>query len=75
MKTFLFFIFACLVSTGAMLSALHETNPFSNFALAFGIWVFFVWVQGRRARKRSRQQNGEQQFREFMRTKYDNHQH
>ena len=75
MRTFLFFIFTCLVSTGAMLGALHEKNPFPNFALAFGIWVFFVWVQTRRAKKRNRQQNGEQQFREFMRTKYDHHQH
>jgi len=74
MKTFLFFIFTCLISTGAMLGALHENNPFPNFTVAFGAWVFFVWVQGRRARRRNRQQHVEQQFREFMRTKYTNQQ-
>jgi hypothetical protein len=55
MKTTLFFIFTCLVSTGAMLGALHEKNPFPNFAVALGIWLFFIWVQGRRSRKRNRQ--------------------
>ena len=74
MKTTLFFIFTCLVSTGAMLGALHATNPFPNFAVAFGIWIFFIWVQGRRSRKRNRQHTGEQQFREHMRAKYNNHQ-
>jgi hypothetical protein len=43
MKTTLFFIFTCLVSTGAMLGALHEKNPFPNFAVALGIWLFFIW--------------------------------
>ncbi|MES2111890.1 MAG: hypothetical protein V4577_24245 [Bacteroidota bacterium] len=75
MKTTLFFIFTCLVSTGAMLGALHEKNPFPNFAVAFGIWIFFIWVRGRRSRKRNRQNIGEQQFRDYMRAKYNNHQH
>jgi len=71
MKTFLFFIFTCLVSTGAMFGAMHESNPFPNFAVAFGIWILFIWVQGRRTRKRNRLQYGERQFREFMRSKFN----
>ena len=71
MRTFLFFIFTCLVSTGAMLGALHATNPFPNFAIAFGIWALFIWIQSRRARKKNRQQYGERQFREFMRSKFN----
>jgi len=70
MKTILFFIFTCLVSTGAMLGALHEKNPFPNFAIAFGSWVLFIWSQGKRSRKRSRRQHNEQQFRDYMRNKY-----
>lgn len=69
MRTFLFFIFTCLVSTGALLGGLHAKNPFPNFAIAFGIWVLFIWVQGRRSRKLNQQARNEQAFRDHMRSK------
>lgn len=72
MKTVFFFILTCLVSTGAMLGALHQENPYPNFAIAFGSWVLFVWIQNKRSGKRNRQQNAEQQFREYMRNKFNN---
>jgi hypothetical protein len=72
MKTFLFFTFACLVSTGALFSALHQTNPFPNFAIAFGSWVVFAWIQARRNRKSQQQARNEQAFRDFMRSKMRN---
>ncbi|MDP9079954.1 MAG: hypothetical protein M3O71_21215 [Bacteroidota bacterium] len=75
MKTAFLFIFTCLISTGALLGALHAKNPYPNFGIAFSAWVFFILILNRRSGKGKRQVNAEQQFREYMRNKFDNHQH
>ena len=36
MKTFIYFIFTCFISTGAFFAAMNTHNPFPAFAVAFG---------------------------------------
>jgi hypothetical protein len=39
MKTAIYFIITCFISTGALLGATNAKNPFPAFAIAFGIWA------------------------------------
>jgi hypothetical protein len=70
MKTFLYFVFTCFVSTGALLGALNAKNPFPAFAVAFGIWALFLWGYNRRAKKRAEKNEMERMFRDYMRMQY-----
>jgi len=68
MKTFLYFVFTCLVSTGALLGALNARNPFPAFAVAFGIWALFLWGCSRRSKKEAERRSREQLFEDYMRS-------
>jgi hypothetical protein len=70
MKTFLCFVFTCLVSTGALLGALNAKNPFPAFAVAFCIWAVFIWGYNRREKKRAEKDRAERMFRDYMRMQY-----
>jgi hypothetical protein len=70
MKTTIYFIFTCLISTGALLGALNAKNPFPAFIVAFGIWAVFLWGYSRRAKKRFAKNEMEQSFRNYMRMQH-----
>jgi hypothetical protein len=71
MKTFVYFIITCLISTGALLGATHARNPFPAFGIAFGIWALFLWGYNRRAKKAAQKRHREQLFENYMRSKSD----
>lgn len=69
MKTLIYFIFTCCISTGALLGALHAKNPYPAFAIAFGVWALFAWGYNKRAKKEAEKRYREQLFEEYMRDK------
>jgi hypothetical protein len=72
MKTFVYFILTCFISTGALLGALHAKNPYPAFAIAFGAWLLFIWGCNRRARREAEKRYREQLFEDYMRYKMRN---
>ncbi len=72
MKTAFYFIVTCLISTGALLGALHTKNPFPAFAVSFGIWALFLWGYNKRSKKEAQKRSREQLFENYMRSKYRN---
>lgn len=69
MKTTVYFILACIISTGAFFAATNMHNPFPVFAVAFGIWVIFFVGWNRRLKKQAIRRSMERQFAEYMRAK------
>ncbi len=67
MKTAIFFIFTCFISTGAFMAALNLRNPFPAFAVAFGIWGLFIRFYIRRSSKQAERRHMERHFQEYMR--------
>jgi hypothetical protein len=51
MKTVIYFIGTCFISTGALLGALNAKNPFPLFLIAFGVWALFLWGYDKRNKK------------------------
>lgn len=72
MKTAIYFILTCFISTGAFFAATNMKNPFPAFAVVFGIWVLFFWGWNRRIKKQSERRSMERQFENFMRSKLNN---
>jgi hypothetical protein len=70
MKATIYFIFTCLISTGALLGALNAKNPFPAFIVAFGIWAVFLWGYSHRNKKRFEKNEMEQSFRNYIRTQH-----
>jgi hypothetical protein len=70
MKTFVYFIITCFISTGALLGATNAKNPFPLFAIAFGIWGVFLWGYNRRSKKEAERRNKEKLFEQFMRDRF-----
>lgn len=68
MKTFIYFIATCLISTFALFGALSLKNPFPCFAVAFGIWAIFLWGWSRRSKKEAARRLRERIFEEYMRS-------
>ena len=73
MKTVIYFILSCFISTGAILAATNLKNPWPAFIVAFGIWVLFFLGWNRRMKKQSEKRFREQLFAEHMRSKINNH--
>ncbi|HEY2583324.1 MAG TPA: hypothetical protein VGI43_16045 [Mucilaginibacter sp.] len=67
MKTAIYFIVTCIISTGALMAALNMKNPFPVFFVAFGIWSLFFWRWNRRMKKQDERRSMERKFKEFMR--------
>ena len=67
MKTAIYFIITCFISTGALLGATNAKNPFPAFGIAFGIWILFLWGYNRRSKKEAERRNRERLFEEYMR--------
>lgn len=72
MKTGLYFVATCFISTFAFWGALSMQNPFPCFAVAFGIWALFFWGWNRRMKKQTERRSREQLFAEYMRSKIRN---
>jgi len=70
MKTAIYFIITCFISTGALLGATNAKNPFPAFAIAFGIWALFLWGYNRRSKKEAERRNREKLFEQFMRDRF-----
>ena len=69
MKTVIYFILTCFISTGAFLAATNLKNPWPAFIVAFGIWALFFWGWNRRIKKQAERHSREQLFAEYMRSK------
>ena len=69
MKTVVYFIATCFISTFAMFGALAAKNPFPCFGIAFGIWALFLWGYNKRSRREAEKRFHERMFNEFMRSK------
>jgi len=67
MKTAIYFIITCFISTGAMMGALNAKNPFPAFAIAFGMWAWFLWGYNRRSKRETEKRNRERLFEEYLR--------
>jgi len=67
MKTVIYFIITCFISTGALLGATNAKNPFPLFGIAFGIWVLFIWGYNKRSKKNAVRRNQERFFEDYMR--------
>jgi hypothetical protein len=74
MKTAIYFIITCFISTGALLGATNAKNPFPAFAIAFGIWILFLWGYNRRSKKEAERRNRERMFEEHLRQQMRNKQ-
>jgi len=72
MKTAIYFIITCFISTGALLGATNAKNPFPAFAIAFGIWALFLWGYNRRSKKEAERRNRERLFEEYLRQQLRN---
>ena len=67
MKTFVYLVFTCFISTGAFLGALNSKTPLLLYAVAFGIWGLFLWGLNRRMKKKAERQDMERNFQNYMR--------
>lgn len=67
MKTFVYLVFTCFISTGAFMGALYSKTPLLLYAVGFGIWVLFLWGLNRRLKKNAECRDRERYFNDFMR--------
>jgi len=68
MKTTIYFLLTCCISTGAFFAAANMKNPFPAFIVAFAAWALFFWGWQRRLKKDARRHNRERLFNEYMRS-------
>lgn len=67
MKTVVYLILTCFISTGAFLGALNSTTPLPLYAVGFGVWAWFLWGLNRRIRKNAERRGRERIFQDYMR--------
>ena len=67
MRTIVYFLFSCFISTGAFIAALGAKYPLLLYAVGFGIWALFLWGWNRRNKRDAVRRNGERLFQEYMR--------
>jgi hypothetical protein len=68
MKTLIYLVFTCFISTGAFMGALYSKTPLILYAVAFGIWAWFLWGVNRRMKKNAERRDMERHFSQFMRS-------
>ena len=68
MKTIIYFILTCFISTGAFLAATNMKNPWPAFTVAFGSWALFFWGWNRRLKKQAGRRSKERLFEDFLRS-------
>jgi len=74
MKTFIYLIATCFISTFAFWGALGAKNPFPCFGVAFGIWALFLWGVNRRSKRLANRRFQQRMFEEHMRSNYHHRQ-
>jgi protein-S-isoprenylcysteine O-methyltransferase Ste14 len=67
MKTFVYLVFTCFISTGAFMGALYSKTPMMLYAVGFGIWALFIWGVYRRMKKNDERRDMERHFQDYMR--------
>lgn len=67
MKTAVYFLFTCFISTGALMGALYSRTPFLLYAVGFGIWALFLWGLNNRMKKNAERRDMERHFQNYMR--------
>ncbi|WP_091150776.1 hypothetical protein [Mucilaginibacter pineti] len=67
MKTFVYLVFTCFISTGAFMGVLYSKTPLLLYAVGFGIWALFLWGLNRRMKKNELRRSMERQFQDYMR--------
>ncbi|MGY3212855.1 hypothetical protein [Mucilaginibacter sp. HD30] len=67
MKTFVYLVFTCFISTGAFMGAMYSPRPFLLYAVGFGIWALFLWGLNRRMKKNAERRDMERHFQGDMR--------
>ena len=72
MKTFIYLIFTCLISTCAFYGALNLKNPFPLFIVALGVWALFLWGLNKRMTKDAARRMRERMFEDYMRSNSPN---
>ena len=72
MRMILYFLFACFVSTACLIAALGAKQPMLLYCVGFGVWLLFLWRLNRRHKRATVKQNGEQLFRDYMRSQLHN---
>jgi hypothetical protein len=75
MKTTVYFLFSCFISTGAFMGALYAQYPLFLYLLGFGIWVLFIWGYNSRSKKKAETDQRERMFREHMHMQYRKQDH
>ena len=67
MKTLIYFLLTCFISTGALMGALYSKAPVLLYIVGFGIWALFLRGLSRRMKKNAERKEMEHNFRNFMR--------
>lgn len=67
MKTFIYLVCTCFISTGAFMGALYSQTPMILYAVGFGVWVLFVWGYISRSKKKAERREMERNFQDYMR--------
>jgi hypothetical protein len=67
MKTFVYLVFTCFISTGAFLAAPGSKYPLLLYAVGFVTWTWFIRGWSKRSKRDASRRNGEQLFQEYMR--------
>lgn len=67
MKTFVYLVFTCFISTGAFMGALYSKTPMLLYAVGFGVWALFIRGVFRRIKKKDERRSMERQFQDYMR--------
>jgi len=70
MRTIFYFIITCLISTGTLFAALNAKNPLPGYAVAFGLWAFFLWGYNKRSRKKAEKRHRKKLFEQYMRSRF-----
>lgn len=69
MKTFFYLILTSLISTGAFMGGLNQTNPLPGYLIGFAVWGLFFWGWHRRSKKAMEKRMRERLFEDYMRNK------
>lgn len=55
MKTFVYLVFTCFISTGSFMCGLNSPSIWPGYLIGFAVWVWFAWnfdARQKRARER-----------------------
>lgn len=58
MKTFIYLICTCFISTGVYFATLNSHHLPYGIAIAIGVWAWFLWGWDRRSRKAAERRAG-----------------